>query len=185
MEEANSTQTMDRTDLRARIMTLRGTPAPDWTQTERLFYKLGHLEARLAAAHLASVCGSLSPAAGEDCWLSWGGKNVRGDAQSIEAVRVALHQAGTVPELKDMLAEARAASPSHLPVIEKAVEALSACIEGINTLDRIATQWEPDHSSGKDRRDWYMARQARIDARLMLELLRSYLSNLQNGSSNV
>lgn len=48
-----------------------------------------------------------SPAAanagGQDCGMSWDGKNVRGDKASIMAVKTALHEAGTVPELKDMI----------------------------------------------------------------------------------
>lgn len=37
------------------------------------------------------------------CALSWDGKNVHGDSASIDAVKTALHEAGTVPELKSLL----------------------------------------------------------------------------------
>lgn len=41
----------------------------------------------------------------EKCGLSWDGKNVYGDAASIQAVKVALHDADTVPYLKNLLSE--------------------------------------------------------------------------------
>lgn len=41
---------------------------------------------------------------GEYICLSWGGHNIRGNRDSVEAVKSAIHQAGTVPELKDEIA---------------------------------------------------------------------------------
>lgn len=46
--------------------------------------------------------------AGQNCFLSWGGKNVHGDEASIKAVKAALHDAGTVPELKDRIRDLQA-----------------------------------------------------------------------------
>ena len=44
------------------------------------------------------------PAPARDaCAISWDGKNVYGDKASIDAVRIALHDAGTVPALKDRI----------------------------------------------------------------------------------
>ena len=37
------------------------------------------------------------------CAMSWSGYNVYGDSHSIKAVKQAVHEAGTVPELKDTL----------------------------------------------------------------------------------
>jgi len=41
-------------DLHARIMNLRGEVEPDWTSSERGCYKIGHRDARHAAAELAA-----------------------------------------------------------------------------------------------------------------------------------
>lgn len=47
--------------------------------------------------------------------LSWAGKNVFGNAESIEAVKTALHEAGTIPALKQRIAASadKAASVDH------------------------------------------------------------------------
>jgi hypothetical protein len=58
---------------------------------------------QVADAAIAAV--SLGPDRPEST-LSWAGFNVHGDAASIKAVRDALHDAGTVPELKARIAEA-------------------------------------------------------------------------------
>lgn len=39
----------------------------------------------------------------EECGLSWSGHNIKGDRGSILVVKDAIHQAGIVPELKDMI----------------------------------------------------------------------------------
>ncbi len=43
-------------------------------------------------------------------------------------------------------------------------------IVGIGHLSEIARQWEPDHSSGADRRRWLLAKDARDDAARLLNL---------------
>lgn len=42
-------------------------------------------------------------------------------------------------------------------------------VAGIDHLSEIARQWEPDHSSGSDRRGWVMAKDARDDALKLLK----------------
>jgi hypothetical protein len=43
-------------------------------------------------------------------------------------------------------------------------EVLNRCVRGIDHLSELARLWEPDHSSGKDRQGWVLARDARDDA---------------------
>jgi hypothetical protein len=62
--------------------------------------------------------------AGQNCFLSWGGKNVHGDEASIKAVKAALHDAGTVPELKDRIRDLQAqagqvAVPENMALVPK------------------------------------------------------------------
>ena len=40
---------------------------------------------------------------------------------------------------------------------------------GIDHLSELARQWEPDHSSGADRRGWALAKDARNDALRLLQ----------------
>lgn len=42
-------------------------------------------------------------------------------------------------------------------------------VAGIDHLSEIARQWEPDHSSGADRRGWVLAKNARDDALRLLQ----------------
>ncbi len=42
-------------------------------------------------------------------------------------------------------------------------------VAGIDHLAEIARQWEPDHSSGADRRGWVLAKDARDDAWRLLQ----------------
>lgn len=42
-------------------------------------------------------------------------------------------------------------------------------VAGITHLAEIARQWEPDHSSGADRRGWLLAREAADDAKALLD----------------
>lgn len=42
-------------------------------------------------------------------------------------------------------------------------------VAGIDHLSEIARQWEPDHSSGADRRGWLLAKDARDDALRLLQ----------------
>ncbi|HET6788026.1 MAG TPA: hypothetical protein VFH49_08705, partial [Aquabacterium sp.] len=42
-------------------------------------------------------------------------------------------------------------------------------VAGIDHLSDIARQWEPDHSSGSDRRGWLLAKDARDDALRLLQ----------------
>lgn len=53
--------------------------------------------------------------------------------------------------------------------IERTQDVLERCVRGIDHLAELARQWEPDHSSGADRRGWVLAKDARDDA---AELLR-------------
>ena len=45
-------------------------------------------------------------------------------------------------------------------------------VAGIKHLAEIARQWEPDHSSGADRRGWLLALEAADDAKALLDALR-------------
>lgn len=60
------------------------------------------------------------------------------------------------------------------------VSDLSAAIvrmaAGIDHLSEIARQWEPDHSSGAERRGWLLAKDARDDA---LELLKEHAAAIE------
>lgn len=47
---------------------------------------------------------------------------------------------------------------------DTAREIMGRCIVGLNKLDRLARDWEPDHSTGADRQAWVLARDARDDA---------------------
>lgn len=47
---------------------------------------------------------------------------------------------------------------------ETAREIMGRCIVGLNKLDRLARDWEPDHSTGADLQAWVLARYARDDA---------------------
>lgn len=42
-------------------------------------------------------------------------------------------------------------------------------VAGIKHLAEIARQWEPDHSSGADRRGWLLALEAADDAKALLD----------------
>jgi hypothetical protein len=42
-------------------------------------------------------------------------------------------------------------------------------VAGIDHLSELARQWEPDHSSGADRRGWVLAKDAREDAMRLLQ----------------
>jgi hypothetical protein len=59
----------------------------------------------LATVAPAGAQNALHKAVPEGCYLSWDGKNVYGDNASILAVKNALHDAGTVPELKGRICE--------------------------------------------------------------------------------
>ena len=50
-----------------------------------------------------------------------------------------------------------------------AVGLFERCVAGIDHLAKISRQWEPDHSSGKDRRGWVLAKDARDDAQAWIE----------------
>lgn len=47
-------------------------------------------------------------------------------------------------------------------------EVMLRMMAGIDHLAEIARQWEPDHSSGADRRGWVLAKDARDDAARLL-----------------
>lgn len=48
-------------------------------------------------------------------------------------------------------------------------EVMQRMVAGIDHLAEIARQWEPDHSSGADRRGWLLAQDARDDAQRLLK----------------
>ena len=50
---------------------------------------------------------------------------------------------------------------------------LTRCVRGIDHLSEIARLWEPDHSSGADRRGWLLAKDARDDAAELLAAIRA------------
>jgi hypothetical protein len=47
---------------------------------------------------------------------------------------------------------------------ERLREVVGRMVAGIDHLDKLAREWEPDHSSGADRRGWLLAKDARDDA---------------------
>ena len=47
-------------------------------------------------------------------------------------------------------------------------EVAARMVVGIDHLDKLAREWEPDHSSGADRRGWLLAKDARDDAARLL-----------------
>ena len=49
------------------------------------------------------------------------------------------------------------------------LEALTRCVKGIEHLSELARQWEPDYSSGADRRGWVLAQDAKDDAKKLIE----------------
>lgn len=47
-------------------------------------------------------------------------------------------------------------------------EVAARMVAGIDHLDKLTREWEPDHSSGADRRGWLLAKDARDDAARLL-----------------
>ena len=52
--------------------------------------------------------------------------------------------------------------------VERLREVAARMVAGIDHLDKLAREWEPDHSSGADRRGWLLAKDARDDAARLL-----------------
>ena len=52
--------------------------------------------------------------------------------------------------------------------LERLREVAARMVAGIDHLDKLAREWEPDHSSGADRRGWLLAKDARDDAARLL-----------------
>lgn len=116
---------LDEDDIPAEIRALKGSVGASTVLTDEQASAIVE-QARLAVdAHCDSL--SMEPSkeysdaclyhaiareveaqAGQNCFLSWGGKNVHGDEASIKAVKAALHDAGTVPELKDRIRDLQA-----------------------------------------------------------------------------
>ena len=48
--------------------------------------------------------------------------------------------------------------------LERLREVAARMVAGIDHLDKLTREWEPDHSSGADRRGWLLAKDARDDA---------------------
>lgn len=48
-------------------------------------------------------------------------------------------------------------------------EVIGRMVAGIDHLDKLAREWEPDYSSGADRRGWVLAKDARDDAWRLLQ----------------
>jgi hypothetical protein len=78
------------------------------------------------------------------------------------------------PEPSESLGVPAAPSGSTLqPAVYAAIpnavaDVLRRCVRGIDHLSEVARQWEPDHSSGADRRGWLLAKDAADDARELL-----------------
>jgi hypothetical protein len=75
--------------------------------------------------------------------------------------------------VRDLLIECRDALAQHqAPSVPAGMEAMRELIQrmasGIDHLDKLVREWEPDHSSGADRRGWLLAKDARDDAARML-----------------
>lgn len=54
---------------------------------------------------------------------------------------------------------------------KEVVEALEKCVQGLDHLDRLCREWEPDYASGDDRAKWVHARDAANLARAALRSL--------------
>ena len=52
--------------------------------------------------------------------------------------------------------------------LERLREVAARMVAGIDHLDKLAREWEPDHSSGADRRGWLLAKDARDNAARLL-----------------
>lgn len=52
--------------------------------------------------------------------------------------------------------------------LERLREVAARMVAGIDHLDKLTREWEPDHSSGADRRGWLLAKEARDDAARLL-----------------
>lgn len=52
--------------------------------------------------------------------------------------------------------------------LERLREVAARMVAGIDHLDKLTRKWEPDHSSGADRRGWLLAKDARDDAARLL-----------------
>ena len=52
--------------------------------------------------------------------------------------------------------------------LERLREVAARMVAGIDHLDKLTREWEPDHSSGADRRGWLLAKDARDDAARLL-----------------
>ena len=52
--------------------------------------------------------------------------------------------------------------------LQRLREVAARMVAGIDHLDKLAREWEPDHSSGADRRGWLLAKDARDDAARLL-----------------
>lgn len=55
-------------------------------------------------------------------------------------------------------------------------EVMSRMVAGLNHLDKLARQWEPDHSTGSDRAGWVRANEAAHDAEVVLQGVRDALA---------
>jgi hypothetical protein len=53
--------------------------------------------------------------------------------------------------------------------IQRLREVMQRMVAGLDHLDKLTREWEPDHSSGADRRGWLLAVDARDDARALLK----------------
>lgn len=85
----------------------------------------------------------------------------------------ALHGAVTDAAVEQSPRQLRAAlRPQAAPAEQEALrDVLSRCVAGIDHLSGLARLWEPDHSSGADRRGWVLAQDARDDAERVLTAL--------------
>jgi hypothetical protein len=53
--------------------------------------------------------------------------------------------------------------------IQRLREVMQRMVAGLNHMDKLAREWEPDHSSGADRAGWVRASHALNEARALLK----------------
>lgn len=71
-------------------------------------------------------------------------------------------------EVHQFNAELHASNESLRSDVLDMREVMLRLVAGVEHLAKIARQWEPDHSSGADRRGWLLAQDAKDDAKKLL-----------------
>jgi len=179
-------------DLHDAIMNLpcKRTMSHFATRDMMIAYKEGHRDARHAAAELAlgaevapaGAQNALHKAVPEGCYLSWDGKNVYGDNASILAVKNALHDAGTVPELKGRICEMQQkVGAQNAEAIRNQAKALRPFAELAELFDE---ENRGSNMPGKDSDSIMQWPRMHKDYELTVGHLRAARSALQTGSAN-